>query len=122
MLNRMTTGIVLSMALALAVTGYLWRNAADDAKAAQERVRGLEANLAAVVDAERRSRELADAVQEVLLVWRETREQQQAELAATRRTLNEIRAAAREETLDASLACAVLPVPASVDRLLRREP
>ena len=119
MLNRLTFGIGLSLAAAVAVLGWLWRDARENAQEAAQEARQLESNLRAVLDAERRSRELLDASQAILDQWQAERAEITAELTATRQTLTDIRAAAREETRDASLTCAVRPVPASVDRLLR---
>lgn len=118
MLNRLSLGIGVSLLAAVAGLGWLWQNAAENAREATQEVRRLESNLTAVLDSERRSRELEDALQDVLTDWQVEREAVQADLVATRRTLNQIRAAAREETADASLVCAVRAVPADVDRLL----
>lgn len=119
--SRVMLGIGLSLAAAVAVLGWLWLEARENAQEAAQEARQLESNLRAVLDAERRSRELLDASQAILDQWQAERAEITAELTATRQTLTDIRAAARKETRDASLACAVRPVPASVDRLLRHQ-
>lgn len=116
--SRLSLGIGVSLLAGLVATGWLWRNAAENAQEAAQEARRLESNLTAARDSARRSRELEASLQAVLAGWQADREAAQADLAATRRTLDQIRAAAREETAHASLACAVRPVPADVDRLL----
>lgn len=119
--SRVMLGIGLSLAGAVALLGWLWLDARENAQEASQEARQLESNLRAVLDAERRSRELLDASQTILDQWQVERQEIAAELTATRQTLTDIRAAARKETSDASLACAVRPVPASVDRMLRHQ-
>ncbi|WP_299310684.1 hypothetical protein [uncultured Halomonas sp.] len=119
--SRVMLGIGLSLASAVALLGWLWLDARENAQEAAQEARQLESNLRAVLDAERRSRELLDASQAILDQWQVERAEITAELTATRQTLTDIRAAARKEISDASLACAVRPVPASVDRLLRHQ-
>lgn len=122
MLSRVMLGSGISLVAAVALLGWLWLGARENAQEATQEARQLESNLRAVLDAERRSRELLADSQAILDEWQAEREEIDAELSATRQTLNDVRAAAREETDDASLACAVRPVPDSVDRLLRHQP
>jgi len=118
MLRKPTlVGLALLLAGNVAL-GALWRQAAVSAQEAAQEAAVLRSNLAAAVEAERRSWAAAERMETVLEQWQAERERIDTHLADTRRTLTQLRAAAREETHDASLACAVLPVPAGVDRLL----
>lgn len=117
--TRFLLGAMAILLIASLGLGYLWTDAREDAQKAADAAKAARDELARAQDAENRLRELADALSGTL-AFRETLYRESAEdLAGTRRTLTDIRAAAREEPTDASLACAVLPVPDAIDRLLR---
>lgn len=118
MLNRLALGIGISLLAGLLVMGWLWRNAAENAQEAAQEAKQLEADLRVALESERRTRELDGALQAVLTAWQFERSSAEADLTETRKTLEQIRANARKETADESLACAVRPVPDDVDRLL----
>lgn len=117
--NRIMAGIGISAIASAAVLGWLFLNARDNAQEAEQEAERLKSTLGVVLENERRSRELSDASEKILREWRDERTDIAAELTRTKKTLTEIRAAAREETDDEDLKCAVRPVPDSVDRLLR---
>ncbi len=119
---RWALPIIASLVALVSMVSGLWLNARESVVEARQEVRVLQGDLDTALASEKRLRALLEAEQEALAERARQQELNAEQLAEARRSLSRIRAQAREEGSDASLACAVRPVPGAVDQLLRDVP
>lgn len=119
--SRVMIGVLISLAGAVTTLGWLWREAAEDAQAAESREAELAEEMETLAEESRRREKRAERLSQTLEDRTERKQELEEQLAGVKQRLNKIRENAKKENADESLRCAVRVVPERVDRLLRHE-
>lgn len=120
MIQRVMIGAVVVLLGTNLLLGKLWLSGREDLALARDDATRLSDSLAHAQEDARRAQTLADGLSNTLAVRETAYRTAAASLSTARHALSQIRQSATKENADANLACAVMPVPDAVDRLLRQ--